>query len=96
MIYRVKFIKRQGPRPLPRLLACIEGILGENIISLKLAEKGKKALALANQRKSLGNIFSVLSRTEQKQLWHILMKLRKATAIETGVKDNHYYPKAPD
>jgi len=77
------------------LITETKGIIQKNIITLGLTDKGRKALKQSISRQSLHNIFSSLTTDERKQLWSILMKLRKAAIKEMGGEDTYYYPTPP-
>lgn len=77
------------------LVTLTKGILGKNIITIRLTEKGKKALKQSSARRTHREIFSSLSNDESMQLWTILMKLRKAAFKSMGKKDILYFPATP-
>jgi DNA-binding MarR family transcriptional regulator len=77
------------------LVTLTKGILGKNIITIGLTEKGRKALNQSSARQTHQDVFSSLSIDERKQLWLTLMKLRKAAFKSMGKKDTLYFPTPP-
>lgn len=77
------------------LVTLTKGILGKNIITVSLTDKGRGALKQAGARQTHHNIFSSLDSKERKQLWSILMKLRRTALSTITTEDTHFYPTPP-
>ncbi|MFC1866292.1 MarR family winged helix-turn-helix transcriptional regulator [Chloroflexota bacterium] len=77
------------------LVTLTKGIIGKNIITICLTDKGREALRHSSDRQSHHRIFSSLNSDERKQLFSTLMKLRKAAIDVLGIEDIHIRPTPP-
>ena len=89
ILAQLKRMKKKG------LITTTKGIMQKNIITIKLTDEGLEALKESSKRQAIDNIFSTLILEENRQLWSILKKIRKAAFREMGKEDTLFYPAYP-
>ncbi len=74
------------------LIRRVKDLERRNYVRIELTIKGRDALQRSNKQRSVKPIISVLSESEQKELWKLLAKLRDRAIKRLGLKNSVLYP----
>ncbi len=74
------------------LIRRVKDLERRNYVRIELTVKGRDALQRSNKQRSVKPIISVLSETEQQELWILLAKLRERAIKRLGLKNTVLYP----
>ncbi len=74
------------------LIRRVKDLERRNYVRIELTIKGRDALQRSNKQRSVKPIISVLSESEQQELWKLLAKLRDRTIKRLGLKNSVLYP----